>query len=54
MQAAQPQVAAPTTPQQPPVIDIPEQIEKLAKPKEQGILTEDEFQSKKQELLSRL
>jgi Short C-terminal domain len=53
MQPAHPQVVAPTPPQQ-PVMDIPEQIEKLAKLKEQGILTEDEFQSKKQELLSRL
>jgi Short C-terminal domain/Domain of unknown function (DUF4429) len=40
--------------QQPAPVDIPEQIEKLSKLKEQGILTEDEFQSKKQELLSRL
>jgi len=54
MQPAQTQVAAPTPPSQSPVIDIPEQIEKLSKLKEQGILTEDEFQSKKQELLSRL
>ena len=53
-QPAQPQVAAPIPPQQPPAIDIPEQIEKLGKLKEQGLLTEDEFQSKKQELLSRL
>lgn len=56
MQQAQtkPQLAAPTLPQQPPAIDIPEQIEKLGKLKEHGLLTEDEFQSKKQELLSRL
>lgn len=54
MQTAQPQVAAPMTPQQPTAIDIPEQIEKLGKLKEQGLLTENEFQSKKQELLSRL
>jgi len=54
MQPAPTQVAAPTPPQQPPVMDIPEQIEKLAKLKEKGILTEDEFQSKKHELLSRL
>ena len=53
-QPAQPQVAASMPPQQPPTIDIPEQIEKLGKLKEQGLLTEDEFQSKKQELLSRL
>jgi len=53
-QPAQPQVAASMPPQQPPTIDIPEQIEKLGKLKEHGLLTEDEFQSKKQELLSRL
>jgi hypothetical protein len=53
-QPAQPQVAAPIPPQQPPAIDIPEQIEKLGKLKEQGLLTEDDLQSKKQELLSRL
>ena len=53
-QPAQPQVAAPMPPQRPPAIDIPEQIEKLGKLKEHGLLTEDEFQSKKQELLSRL
>ncbi len=34
--------------------DIPEQIEKLAKLKERGIMTDAEFQSKKQELLSRI
>jgi hypothetical protein len=34
--------------------DIPEQIKKLADLKEQGILTEDEFQKKKDELLSRI
>jgi positive regulator of sigma E activity len=33
---------------------IPEQIEQLAKLKEQGILSEAEFEAKKQELLSRL
>lgn len=32
-------------------IDIPEQIKKLAELKEQGILTEDEFETKKKELL---
>lgn len=35
-------------------IDIPEQIKKLADLKEQGILTEIEFNSKKQELLSKM
>ena len=35
-------------------LDIPEQIKKLAELKEEGILTEEEFQTKKTELLSRL
>lgn len=35
-------------------IDIPEQIKKLAELKEQGILTEDEFETKKKELLSKI
>jgi len=35
-------------------IDIPDQIEKLAKLKERGILTETEFQTKKKELLAKL
>jgi len=35
-------------------VDIPGQIQKLAQLKDQGILTEQEFQLKKQELLSRL
>ena len=34
--------------------DIPAQIEKLAELKEKGILTEEEFESKKKDLLSRL
>lgn len=34
--------------------DIPSQIKKLSELKEQGILTEEEFNSKKTELLSRL
>ena len=34
-------------------IDIPEQIRKFAELKEQGILTEEEFQTKKRELLSK-
>lgn len=34
--------------------DIPEQIEALARLKEQGVLTEMEFETKKQELLKRL
>ncbi|MCH5348403.1 MAG: SHOCT domain-containing protein [Oscillospiraceae bacterium] len=35
-------------------LDIPEQIEKLAELKDKGILSEEEFQTKKTELLSRL
>lgn len=35
-------------------ISIPDQIEKLSKLKDKGILTDVEFQTKKQELLSRL
>ena len=34
--------------------DIPSQIEKLAKLKDQGILTEEEFQNKKKDLLSKM
>lgn len=34
--------------------DIPEQIEKLAALKEKGIITDEEFQAKKSELLARL
>ncbi len=34
--------------------DIPEQIEKLAALKEKGIISEEEFQAKKSELLARL
>lgn len=33
---------------------IPEQIEQLSKLKEQGIISESEFEKKKQELLARL
>lgn len=35
-------------------LDIPSQIEKLAKLKEQGIISTEEFETKKQDLLSRL
>lgn len=35
-------------------IDIPHQIEKLAKLKERGILSETEFETKKKELLAKL
>lgn len=34
--------------------DIPTQIEKLAELKDKGIITEEEFQTKKQDLLSRI
>ena len=37
-----------------PSSDVPDQIKKLAELKEQGILTEDEFQTKKQQLLSKM
>lgn len=37
-----------------PGLSIPEQIEQLAKLKEQGILSKAEFEEKKKELLSRL
>ncbi len=39
---------------EPNTADIPEQIEKLAALKEKGIISEDEFNAKKAELLSRL
>lgn len=38
----------------PKTLDIPDQIRKLAELKEDGILTEEEFQNKKAELLSRM
>jgi hypothetical protein len=34
--------------------DIPGQVQKLSALKDQGILTEQEFQQKKQELLSKM
>lgn len=40
--------------EEPKNLDIPEQIRKLAALKEDGILTDEEFQNKKAELLSRL
>jgi hypothetical protein len=44
-----------TNPQTPSVNDsIPEQIKKLAELKELGILTDDEFNTKKQELLDKM
>ncbi len=46
--------AAESAPAQPQAIDVPEQIRKLAELHAQGILTDDEFQTKKRELLDRL
>ena len=37
-----------------PAKDIPAEIEKLAELKDKGIITEEEFQQKKQELLERI
>ena len=37
-----------------PKISFPEQIERLAKLKDQGVLSETEFEEKKKELLSRI
>ena len=42
-----------TTPTK-PTVDIPDQIRKLAELKDQGILTTDEFETKKTELLAKL
>lgn len=39
---------------QPPAVDVTEQIAKLAALRDQGVLTEEEFASKKAELLSRI
>ena len=46
--------AQPTIAVAAPQIDIADQIEKLAKLKEKGLITEEEFQRKKDELLKRL
>jgi type IV secretory pathway VirB3-like protein len=37
-----------------PKISVPEQIERLAKLKDQGVLSETEFEEKKKELLARI
>ena len=42
-----------TTPPE-PIVEIPDQIKKLAELKDQGILTEEEFELKKPELLARM
>jgi hypothetical protein len=49
-------VAQPSQPPplQKPKIDVAEQIEKIGRLRDQGLLTDEEFQSKKEELLSRL
>jgi len=46
--------AQPTIAVAAPQADIADQIEKLAKLKEKGLITEEEFQRKKDELLKRL
>ena len=38
----------------PPAKDLPAEIEKLADLKDKGIITDEEFQQKKQELLERI
>ncbi|MGZ7162514.1 MAG: SHOCT domain-containing protein [Halobacteriota archaeon] len=40
--------------QQPQPVDVVGQIERLEKLKDQGFLTEQEFQAKKQDLLARM
>jgi len=45
---------APEPTEEPKGTDVPEQIEKLAKLKEQGILSDEEFEEKKKELLARM
>jgi len=49
-------VLAARQPQQPQAasIDVTEQIKKLGELRDQGLLTEQEFDSKKQELLARM
>lgn len=44
----------PSPPSAPPSLDIPDQIRKLAKLKDDGIISSEEFEAKKAELLSRL
>jgi len=45
---------APESTEKPEGTDVPEQIEKLSKLKEQGILSDEEFEEKKKELLARM
>jgi hypothetical protein len=46
--------AAAPTPAPAPIGNIPEQIKKLAELRDMGVLTPDEFEAKKKELLSRM
>ncbi len=45
---------APVAAAPPPIANIPEQIKKLAELRDMGVLTGDEFEAKKKELLSRM
>ena len=45
--------AAPATPSE-PQLSIPEQIEKLDQLRRQGVVTDEEFEAKKRELLDRM
>lgn len=54
MEARQAYVKAHPAPNSSTGIDIPEQIKKLSELKEQGILSQEEFDTKKTELLSRI
>jgi hypothetical protein len=47
-------VRRPSPPSAPPSPDIPEQIRKLAKLKDDGIISSEEFEAKKTELLRKL
>jgi Short C-terminal domain/zinc-ribbon domain len=44
----------PSPPSAPPSLDIPDQIRKLAKLKDDGIISSEEFEAKKTELLRKL
>jgi hypothetical protein len=57
MQSPQPTAPAAPAPQEEQAsgsADVPEQIKKLAELRDQGILTDEEFQVKKKELLAKL
>ncbi|HEX5586078.1 MAG TPA: PH domain-containing protein [Acidimicrobiia bacterium] len=51
---AAPAAAAPVAPAAPPAQNVPEQIEQLAQLRDQGHITEAEFEQKKSELLGRM